>query len=153
MRTANTTAVWFGARPGALGLVLAFGLAACQSAPESHPYATRPVRELDAWSVTSADGRLLGRVTLLEIQDPRGAVRMYWAENQSRQWLGYADEQLRFYRRLPFVENESFVGMYPMEKGLALLYEEVGPVRVAPLRANRAGVDRAGVREASGAGR
>jgi hypothetical protein len=71
-------------------------------------------------------------------------LRYYRAENRGHQWLGYVDLDGRVFQRLPFEEHEVFLGIYPMEKGLALLYEVDRPVRVL--------WERPGAREASGDG-
>ncbi len=91
----------------------------------------RPVIELQRFAVT-AQGRHLGTLVQREICDPNQPVRYYLVENAAGQWLGYADEQGRFYRYEPFAERERFLGIYPMDKGLGLLYDVNEPLRIAP---------------------
>jgi len=91
----------------------------------------------------SKEGRRLGTLVHREIRDPRGPVRYYLVENESGQWLGYADAEGRFYRYEPFRASERFLGMYPMDRGLALLYEVTTPLHIT------ADERRGGAREAA----
>lgn len=96
--------------------------AACHTPPPAPvQFAPRPVVELERFSVTRGSERV-GRLVHREIQDPAGPVRYWQVENAAGQWLGYIDAVGRVYRYEAFAEHESFVGMYPMEQGLRLLY-------------------------------
>lgn len=122
-------------RFGSLRAVVLAGLTtlgACGGAPAPGTLDPRPVRTLETW-VAETEGILIGRVMLLEIEDPAGPVRFRRAVNASGQWLGYIDEWQRVYRREPFAEREVYLGMYTMEEGLALLYERRTPVHLIPL--------------------
>jgi hypothetical protein len=112
--------------------VLALLLTSCVTAvaPSSSPIGPWPVLELERWNVHAGD-RLVGRLLLLEVQDQRSPVQMYQVQNAAGQWLGYVDAQGRVYQRVPFDMTERFRGIHSMEKGLALLYEESGPLRLA----------------------
>lgn len=103
---------------------------ACAATHRPSPLDPRLVHELERWRVASADGRDIGEVVLIQIDDPAEPVRLYRAENASGQWLGYVDEAGRVFQRLPFHETERFLGMYPMAEGLMLLFEETRPVAV-----------------------
>ncbi|MCC6783971.1 MAG: hypothetical protein IT457_14095 [Planctomycetes bacterium] len=111
-------------------VVVALAASAC-STPKPGPLDPRPVHERESWAA-EANGTPLGRVVLLEIDDPAGPVRLYRVENASGQWLGWVDVAGRVWQRVPFQADEQFLGVYPMEKGLALLYEVEVPVRLAP---------------------
>ncbi|MBI5850393.1 MAG: hypothetical protein HZB39_05050 [Planctomycetes bacterium] len=106
-------------------------LVACSSRPPLSPLDPRPVRERESWTA-EVEGRAVGKVVLLEIEDPAGAVRLYRVENDSGQWLGWVDTAGRVWQRVPFREDDLFRGVYPMEKGLSLLYEVAVPVRLSP---------------------
>ena len=113
-------------------VLLSVLLSSCVTAvtPSSPPIGPWPVLELERWNVHAGD-RLLGRMLLLEVQDQRSPVQMYQVQNAAGQWLGYVDAQGRVYQRVPFDMTERFRGIHSMEKGLALLYEESGPLRLA----------------------
>jgi hypothetical protein len=100
------------------------------------------VRTAQRWEAT-LDGEVLGRVELLEIEDPVRPIRMYRAVTRSGQWLGYVDEQGRVFQRVPFEDREVFRGVYPMAEGLALLYEVDGKVGLAALAPSTADRDAA----------
>lgn len=113
-------------------LCLAGLVAACHSpALPPDPAAPRQVIDVQRFAV-SKDGRRLGTLVQREIRDPQRPVRYYLVENAAGQWLGYVDEQGRFYRYEPFVERERFLGVYPMDKGLGLLYDVGAPLRIVP---------------------
>ncbi len=96
--------------------------AACHTPPPAPvQFAPRPVVELERFAVTRGSERV-GCLVHREIQDPAGPVRYWLVENAAGQWLGYIDTVGRVYRYEPFAERECFVGMYPMEQGLRLLY-------------------------------
>lgn len=97
-------------------------LAGCHTkAPEPFPLAPRKVVELERFDVQRGSQKV-GHLVHREIQDPAGPVRYYLAETASGQWLGYIDGVGRVYRYEPFADQEQFLGMYPMEQGLQLLY-------------------------------
>ena len=108
-------------------LMTGLGLSSCRSDPPLDPMQPRPVAEVDRWLVV-ADGESVGSIVLIEIEDPAGTVRFYRAESAAGQWLGFVDMSGRFFKRVPFRETEEYIGMYPMEKGLGLLFELDGPV-------------------------
>jgi hypothetical protein len=78
---------------------------------------------------------------LIEIEDPRGNVRFYRAENLRGQWLGYIDPSGRVYQRVPFSMVEVFRGIHTMDGGLRLLYERDG-ASIAIVPADRDGQPR-----------
>lgn len=129
----------------ACGLV-AFGLvlmAGCHGgATPVDPLAPRSVAELQRWRVSVGDSaagdRTLGFVVEKEIRDPAGPIRFFHVESPKGQWIGYVDAMGRVYRREVFATAERFVGMYPMEKALELLYDEAGPLRMTPAQLGRA---------------
>ena len=123
------------------GVGLACLLSACAVTRPTSEVAPRPVIEVDQWRVLAGD-RFVGRVVLLEIQDPRSAVRFYQVRNPQGQWLGYVDSDGRVFQRVPFAMDEKFRGIHPMEKGLALLYEESAPLKLVPAQS--------GIAEATG---
>jgi len=112
-------------------------LCACAAPARPDPLAPRAVREVARFEASDPTDRPLGRVLLLEIDDPVMPIRRYRAENASGQWLGYLDGNLGVHQRQPFEVDEVFLGVYPMEKGLALLYEVEGPVRLTPVELDR----------------
>lgn len=117
---------------------LVFGLLCACSAPQQpDPLAPRAVREVARFDAADPTGRPLGRVLLLEIDDPVMPIRRYRVENVSGQWLGFLDGNLGVHQRQPFEVEEVFLGVYPMEKGLALLYEVEGPVQLTPVELDR----------------
>lgn len=118
-------------------LALPVLLAACSAPATDDPFAPRSVTENGRWTVQQ-DGETIGRVVLLEIDDPIEPILMYRAENDVGQWLGYVDAQGRVFQRVPFEDQERFRGIYPMEKGLALLYEVDGAVELIPIEASGA---------------
>jgi len=106
-------------------------LAACAGLPRGvDRFAPRPVRELERWDVQAGD-KLVGSLRLLEIEDRTAPSQFYQVLNSHGQWLGYVDAQGRVFQRVPFLMTEQFRGIHPMEKGLALLYEEPGPLRLS----------------------
>ena len=119
-----------------LAVVAALWLGACRTAPpETSPEAPRPVTNLDSRDVY-ADGRLIGRLHHLAIEDPRERIVFWRAETPDRQYLGFADTQGRFFQRVPFADSERFLGIYPMERGLQLLYETDAKIRIGPAEAD-----------------
>lgn len=132
--------------PGMLRNVAAFGLVAawlvlaagCHGgATPVDPLAPRSVAELQRWRVEAGDVTV-GFVVEKEIRDPAGPIRFFHVESPKGQWIGYVDAMGRVYRREVFATAERFVGMYPMEKALELLYDEAGPLRMTPAQLGRA---------------
>ena len=109
--------------------LLALHSAGCQWRQEPAPEAPRTVRTLASYEVRGG-GRELGTLIEMVIEDPRGPVKMWRVENSDRQFLGFADAQGRFYQRVPFSDRERFLGIYPMESGLALLYETEAKITI-----------------------
>jgi hypothetical protein len=107
------------------------GLLACTETSrrldDTADYAPREIVELDTWLVQHG-GVDLGFLVKLEIRDPAGPIEFYRVLNVGRQWLGHATMDLRFSRRVPFQEEEEGLGMYPMRRGLAVLYQVEDPV-------------------------
>jgi hypothetical protein len=102
--------------------------AGCRTADPAPPeYRPRAVVELARWEVRAA-GQGLGELVQFEIQDPRGAVRFYRVLDGSGRWLGHADANGRFSRRVPFEEQEQDLGMQSLARGCELLFESRGPV-------------------------
>lgn len=115
----------------AVGMALVL-LGACVAPPQPEWLGPRPVTEVERWDVLRGQ-RKLGQMLLLEIQGPgpEEAVPFYHVQNAQGQWLGYVDVDGRVYQRVPFSMTEIFRGIHPMEKALALLYEELGPLKLA----------------------
>lgn len=116
--------------------VLCLWLCACQQPfPTPDPYAPRIVEELGHYPVTFA-GATIGHVVEIAIRDPIWPERRYRVENLSRQWLGFIDAKGGVYKQMPFEVREQFLGIYPMEEGLALLFDlrEPPTVDTTPLR-------------------
>lgn len=126
----STPASWTRSLFAAAALCTA--LAACRVDPPPSPLEPRKVHVVDEW-VVEVDQETLGRVILIEIEDPVEPVRRYLARNRSEQRLGYVDPFGRVYRFEPFEEHEVFVGTYPMDEGMALLFELDSPPSLTPL--------------------
>ncbi len=107
------------------------GLVACSQttrrADATADYAAREGVELETWLVQQ-EGVDLGYLVKLEIRDPAGPIEYYRVLNVGKQWLGHATMDLHFSRRVPFQEEEESLGIYPMARGLAVLYEVENPV-------------------------
>lgn len=117
--------------PIAAALVLTW-LAACSSPPATPPpYAPRPVTEQARWEVWSAD-QLVGRVRQLVIHDPGQPLTFYRIEDLQGRWLGHANAQGRFSRRVPFQEQEEDLGVWSMTRGVAELFDAKS-VRMQPV--------------------
>lgn len=114
-----------------IGLLVLAALGGCRTKPGPGPLDPRPVVELESWRA-EIDGDAIGRVVLIEIQDREQPTRMYRVESRNGQWLGWVDLTGRVWQRVPFELEDVFRGLYPMEKGLALLYEVDAPVRLVP---------------------
>lgn len=115
----------------AAAVVLAW-LAACSSPPPAPaPYAPRAVTEQARWEVWSADA-LVGRVRQLTIHDPERPLTFYRIEDLQGRWLGHANAQGRFSRRVPFQEQEEDLGVWSMARGVAELLDAKS-VRLQPV--------------------
>jgi len=113
---------------------LLLALAACGAPPPTAqpPGAARPVRELARWRALEA-GREVAAVLQLEIQDPAGPVLLYRILDANGRWLGHANGQLRFTRRVPFQEAEQDLGVWSLPRGVALLAGVDGVVVLEPV--------------------
>lgn len=100
--------------------------------PLPPPYAPRPVVELGRWQVWS-DGRLVGHVVQLEIRDPGGPLPFYRVQDLHGRWLGHASPRGRFSRRVPFQDQEQDLGVWPMARGVAKLFDATAPVELRPV--------------------
>ena len=116
-------------------------LAGCR-APEPEPPAYRPrdVVELERWRV-HADGSELGELVKFEIQDPAGPVLFYRVLDRGGRWVGHADANGRFSRRVPFQEEEQDLGVWSLSRGCALLFEREQPVTLT-VKATEADFDK-----------
>lgn len=115
----------------ATAVVLAW-LAACSSPPPAPaPYAPRAVTEQARWEVWS-DEALVGRVRQLTIHDPERPLTFYRIEDLQGRWLGHANAQGRFSRRVPFQEQEEDLGVWSMTRGVAELLDAKS-VRLQPV--------------------
>ena len=103
--------------------------------PEA-PYLPRPVVELQRFELRQGD-RSLGSAVLLEIRDPAAPVRFWRFQDRNGAVLGHASEQGRFSRRVPFVDSEEDLGIWPMAQGAAQLLDLDGEVLLLeiPVRA------------------
>ncbi|MEO6593855.1 MAG: hypothetical protein ABIP94_03785 [Planctomycetota bacterium] len=117
----------------ATSLFAASLLAACAVPPSPQPpYAARPVVELARWQVMDGE-TLLGYVRHLEIRDPKGPLPYYRVEDAQGRWLGHASEVGRFSRRVPFQDDEEDLGVWPMARGVAKLFEASADVALRPM--------------------
>lgn len=114
-------------------------LAAC-AAPEPvrPPYSARPVAERGRWQVWHR-GEQLGQVVLLEIQDPSGPLPFYRIVDRDGRWLGHATPQGRFSRRVPFRDGEQDLGVWPMARGVAHLFDAASPVELRAVAVDAVG--------------
>ena len=115
-------------------LLAAFG---CQQPQPVDQFAPRKAPHKEEW-VVEQDGERLGRVVLLEIQNPTGPVLRYEVLNRSEQRLGHIDAAGRVYRREPFAEDAVYLGMYPMDEAMGLLFERERPIQMLTLAEFRA---------------
>jgi hypothetical protein len=118
----------FGRGRRAIGLAALFAaIPACASDVEPSPFGPRKVVVLARQAVLTRDGRTIGEIVDTRIEDPREPVRYWRARNAHGQDLGAIDRQGRVYRRKLFAETEEFVGVYPMEQALEILFEVPSP--------------------------
>ncbi len=108
-------------------LLIALLLLGCQQPSEiQDPYQPRPVETVAQYPVR-AEGAVIGRVLEVQIMDSTWPETRFRVENLDRQWLGFIDAKGGVYKRVPFKLEEEFLGIYPMEEGLALLFEMKNP--------------------------
>lgn len=106
----------------------ALAVVACESAePKPPEYAPREVVELARWTIRS-EGQELGALVRFEIRDPSGPVPFYRVLDRAGRWVGHADANGRFSRRVPFQETEQDLGVWSLARGCAELFEASGPV-------------------------
>ena len=111
-------------------LAITLLLCACQQPDRAlDPYEIRPVEVLAEYPVR-AEGAVIGRVFEIEIRDPIWPQTRYRVENLDRQWLGFIDARGGVYKLMPFQMEEEFLGIYPMEQGLALLFDVKEPPKL-----------------------
>ena len=111
-------------------LAITLLLCACQQPDRVlDPYEPRPVEVLAEYPVR-AEGAVIGRVFEIEIRDPIWPQTRYRVENLDRQWLGFIDAKGGVYKLMPFQMEEKFLGIYPMEQGLALLFDVKEPPKL-----------------------
>lgn len=116
--------------------VLLAALAACQSKSPvpPPPYFARPVVEIGRSAIT-LEGKPLGTLLLLRIEDPTAPVRFYRVVDPAGAWVGHITEQGRFTKRVPFADDEQDLGLWPMQKGIARLFDRDGSVDLKELPA------------------
>lgn len=111
--------------------LMGLGLAGCETPePEPPEYRPRKVVELERWQVRAGDSDL-GELVKFEIQDPEGPVLFYRVLDERGRWVGHADANGRFSRRVPFQEEEQDLGVWSLQRGCALLFESEQPVTLA----------------------
>ena len=108
-------------------------LAGCASTPPSPPpNSPRPVVELARWQVAQGQD-VIGYVVQLEIRDPSGPLPFYRVQDLHGRWLGYATMNGRFSRRVPFQDREEDLGVWPMARGVAKLFDADVPLTLRPV--------------------
>ena len=127
MRTPTRTAVFL-----ATCSLAALAASCGTEPPPPPPYSARPVVEIARWQVVNGDA-VIGRVLHLEIRDPQGPVGFYRVEDVQGRWLGFATMNGRFSRRVPFQDREEDLGVWPMARGTALLFDAASPVTLRPV--------------------
>lgn len=110
--------------------LLLFGCGAAP--PPSPPYSPRDVVEIARWQVWIA-GEPVGHVVQFEIRDPSGPVPFYRVLDRHDRWLGHATTQGRFSRRVPFQDAEQDLGVWPMARGVARLFDADAPAELRPV--------------------
>ena len=111
--------------------------AACHSAPEvlpPPPYFARSGVEVGRSTITQ-DGKPLGTLLTLRIEDPKTPVLFYRIVDANGAWVGHATDQGRFSKRVPFADDEQDLGLWPMQKGIARLFDLDGSVELKALPA------------------
>lgn len=108
-------------------------IAGCHGAPppppSNPPYSARPVVEIGRFEARQ-DGALLGHLVHYEIEDPSGLIRFWRVEDARGAWVGHVSQDGRFSRRVPFKDDEEDLGLWPMAKGVAHLFERDGAVEL-----------------------
>jgi len=115
-----------------LGVLVISG---CQTVERPVPepaYVPRPVLEIQRFEL-SHDGRLVGAAVLMEIRDPAGALRFWRFLDRNGAVLGHSTEQGRFSRRVPFLDREEDLGIWPMAQGIGQLLDVDGEVGLREL--------------------
>jgi hypothetical protein len=100
--------------------------------PPPQPYAPRDVVEVGRWQVWIT-GEQVGSVVQFEIRDPSGPLPFYRVLDLQGRWLGHATMQGRFSRRVPFQDGEQDLGVWPMARGVARLFEADAPAQLRPV--------------------
>jgi hypothetical protein len=114
-------------------LSLAVGSAACHVEPQPlPPYAARPVVELSRSEILN-DNIRIGTLVQLAIEDPQGAICYFRVEDLRGAWVGHITTLGRFSKRMPFLDDEQDLGLWPMQKGIAKLFEIEGAVDLKEL--------------------
>ena len=122
-----------------VGTACALCTTGCVTESTSHPVspagAFYRVKQIEEWRVLSA-GKPIGRLLLLKVRGAGQVLTYFRAETSAGQWLGRVGRDGRFYKNEPFRPIElgpRDLGLYPMNQGLALLYEVEGPITVTPM--------------------
>ena len=125
--------------PRTVAVVAALLLAACASEPPAPPpYAARRVDEAARWQVWIG-GEPVGEVVQLVIHDPGGPLPFYRVLDRQGRWLGHATMQGRFSRRVPFQDGEQDLGVWPMPRGVARLFDAEAPAELRPVAVEAVG--------------
>ncbi len=101
----------------------------CATAPETPLPGGYPVQQLDSAQLFS-QGRLIGVLRQLEIQQPGAPVRFYRVETVAGGWVGNVDGYGRFYKCEPFRSEPRDIGLFAMREGLGRLFETEQPIRI-----------------------
>ncbi len=104
----------------------------CAVAPARLPTRGYPVKELSRRQLFS-EGRLIGSLRELEIQQPQAPIRYFRVETPSGAWVGNIDQDGRFFRCEPFRDQPVDIGMFSMNKGLGRLFDIRSPIRISDL--------------------
>lgn len=104
-------------------------ISGCASEPPTREFSGYPVVELSRRELFS-EGRLIGYLRELEIQQPTASIRFFRVENPSSGWVGNIDSFGRFFKRVLFKEDLVAIGMFPMHKGLGRLFDLDSPIRI-----------------------
>lgn len=118
--------------PTRVVFAFACAAAACGSSPPQPPTMARPVVETARWQVVSGDA-VVGHVVQLEIRDPSGPLPFYRILDLHGRWIGHATMQGRFSRRVPFQDDEQDLGVWPLPRGTAMLFDASAPVTLRPI--------------------
>ena len=114
--------------PYALVALVCFG---CEGvAPAAPAYRARQVVEVERRRVLR-EGEPLGELVSFEIRDPRGPIRFHRVLDRNGRWVGHADANGRFSRRVPFRQAGEDLGVWSLQRGCALLFGVEGEVRLS----------------------